>query len=486
MKQQNAFILAILPLLSLIAVARGATVDEEIYQYQSSVTKDANGSLDLKAELNYDNTVNGAPISVVMHGYGMTSGVYERYRPNAQRLRDAGFFVLTVPMRSSEGSDGVTDSGGVEIYDIYDAVESVKADSRFQGLVDPTTVYITGYSGGGGNTMSALTKFPDYFRAGAAFFGMSDYGYDKTTGWYFNGADALAPDTDFRNSLKARIGDPTLGDPNVEDRYMARASNLAAKNNPYSEIHLFVNKAEGTASPEIICPPSHSTSYRDKAVAAASFAGEFDNITVHLGESGTYEDFDGDGVNDLDEQQWWPHTRPSAEQQNAAEAWFLERLLDGSIPEPQLNANDELFVAGYVKTKPFRLWLGDGQNAAAELTYSLSETDKMFALEIASNDKTVTGQLDVETADMAGRNVRVVLNGEEVAQFVGGETYQYTGLADGDVLRLVAAPEPETCVLLAVGAICWLATRMTGRRVVGSMSPLRVSPGGRKVSQKGK
>ncbi len=30
-------------------------------------------------------------------------------------------------------------------------------------------------------------------------------------------------------------------DPAVLDRYMARASNLASRDNPYSEIHLFVN-----------------------------------------------------------------------------------------------------------------------------------------------------------------------------------------------------------------------------------------------------
>src|SRR5690606_20148014 len=97
-------------------------------------------------------------------------------------------------------------------------------------------VHITGYSGGGGNAMSALTKFPDYFRAGSSYFGISDYGYVDGVGWYTNGAGS-----GHRSQLRTDIGDPTQEDPDVVDRYHARASSLAARNNPYSEIHLFVN-----------------------------------------------------------------------------------------------------------------------------------------------------------------------------------------------------------------------------------------------------
>jgi hypothetical protein len=41
------------------------------------------------------------------------------------------------------------------------------------------------------------------------------------------------------------------------------------------------------------------------------------------------------------------------------------RLKQGLIPSPQLRDRDDLFVAGWVKTRLFNLWLGDGQNAAA-------------------------------------------------------------------------------------------------------------------------
>ena len=44
---------------------------------------------------------------------------------------------------------GQHDSGGLEIHDIFDAVESLK--KRFSGRIDPDRIGIQGWSGGGGN-----------------------------------------------------------------------------------------------------------------------------------------------------------------------------------------------------------------------------------------------------------------------------------------------------------------------------------------------
>ncbi|MBN2315367.1 MAG: hypothetical protein JXM79_15670 [Sedimentisphaerales bacterium] len=274
--------------------------------------------------------------------------------------------------------------------------------------------------------MSALTKFPDYFRVGAAFFGMSDYGYDSVNGWYFDGASSS-----HQAIMNADIGNPTLGIPDIEDKYAARASNLASKNNPYSEIHLFVNRDEPT------CPMINDITYQDNAVANASFEGEFDNITVHIGTSGVYEDFNHNGINEANEAQYWPHGDPSSNVQQAAEAWYLDRLLAGQIPQPVLNASDELYVAGYVKTRAFSLWLGNGQNAAAQLNYTIASDKKEFSITILTNNKTIESTINIDTSDMEGR-ISVRVNDTIVDEFDSGGLFTYSPFCHGDTLELVA------------------------------------------------
>lgn len=403
------------------------TTRTEIFSYTSTVSTDANGPLDLKAELNYDTARTNAPVMVLMHPFSGATGHFNSYRTNAIRMRDAGFFVITPGMRGREGSDGVRDNGGVEIYDIYDAVEALKASVALASYINPTNISIVGYSGGGGNVMSALTKFPDTFRAGASYFGMSDYGFHPTNGWYFNGAGSGRTPT-----LDASPGNPTPpAQQLVIDSYHARASNLASKNNPYTEIHLFVN------SNETICPPVNMTSYRDNAVAAASFAGEFNNITAHIGVAGTYYDHNNNSVNEPNEQQFWPHQNPTIEQEQAGDLWYRARLLAGQIPQPVLNASDDLFVAGYVKTKRFGLWLGDGQNAAGNLSYTLSPALKQFTFVKASVLGT-TGKLTVDTSDTPGATVQVKRNGTVIDTFTGGGLRVVNGMVDGDVIRFEA------------------------------------------------
>lgn len=365
------YVLVLLATLGLAAsMLLAADVQTNLW-YQSTVTEDDNGPLSLLAELNYNDTLPDAPIMVVMHGYSPASGNLDNVRANAQRLRDNGFFAVSVAMRGRDGSNGIRDSGGLEIYDIYDCVEAVKVE--YAGYVDPSNVSIVGYSGGGGNVFSCMTKFPDYFRVGAAYFGMSDYGFDPTDSWWFaNGTH--------REQMGIDVGDPTSGDQAVLDAYLARASSYAARNNPYSEIHMFVNHDE------FVCPLVHDSAYSIRAHAAESYPDEFDNLAIHIGYEGTYEDFDGDGINDPDEEQWFPHSFPSPDMQNASERWFRDRLLSGQIPEPVLSSSDSLFVAGYVVTDPFTLWCGDGQDSAVDVYYAINGNTISFACTAASSD----------------------------------------------------------------------------------------------------
>jgi hypothetical protein len=425
-KRSSSFVSILYGVSLFVLPCLDAANVQTMFTYPSSVTQQSGNWINLRAELNYNNSVSNAPIAVVMHGYSAGSDIAS-IRANAQRLRDAGFFAISVTMRGREGSQGVRDSGGVEIYDIHDAVEAVKV--AYASYVNPTNVHITGYSGGGGNAMSALTKFPDYFCLGSSFYGMSDYGLDLVNGWYHNGANYGGTRT---TQLDADIGNPNTGGPLVLDKYRARASNLASKNNPYSEIHLFVNWDEP------ICPAVNSITYWSNAVAAQSFPGEFTNITLHLGTNGVYRDFNTNGLNEASELQYWVHGNPTASQQASAESWYLTRLKSGVIPQPMLNSSDELYVAGWVKTRPFEFWLGDGQNAAGTLSYSLSPVKKQFSLGILSSGKTVTGRLKVDTSDMTGLPVEVRTNGGFAGTFIGGGLYTNGSFGDGQTIELNA------------------------------------------------
>lgn len=406
------------------------TLKTEILNYKSSVTSDSGGLLDLTAELNYDSARNNAPVMVLMHPFSGATGHFSAYRPNAMRMRDAGFFVISPAMRGREGSDGVRDNGGVEIHDVYDAVEALKI--AHPTLINATNVSIIGYSGGGGNVMSALTKFPDYFRVGAAYYGMSDYGYHPTESWYFKGAGGRTP------TLDASPGNPTSPSTSlILDSYQARASNLASKNNPYSEIHLFVN------DDETICPKINVTSYKANAVAAEESAGEFNNIIAHIGLPGVYQDFNSNSVNDANELQYWPHANPSINQEQSGDLWYRARLLAGTIPQPVLNNQDQLFVPGYVKTKRFGFWLGDGQNAAGNLTYSLSQQTKQFTFAKASILAT-SGTLTVDTSDSVGATIQVTRNGNVIDTFTGGGLRSVTNVVDGDVIVFSASGTTTT------------------------------------------
>jgi dienelactone hydrolase len=421
------------------------------FTYESSITSEADDPINLKAAVAYPDTLvagSKAPVAVVMHGYSPTTGNIPQYLTVAERHAQQGIVSIVVAMRGRDGSEGTRDSGGLEIYDIFDAVEHIKADPFFADKIDPNNLYISGYSGGGGNAMSALTKFPDYFNLGAAFFGMSDYGYDKDTGWAFNGANHGALRTPI---LNRDIGYRPSDDPDVIDRYHARASNLASKNNPYSEIHLFVNQDEP------ICPPINDTKFRDNAVASESYPGEFDNINVHVGQSDNsyWVDWNGNSVKETAEVQNWPHGL-SADIQDRGEAWYLDRLLAGDVPSPVLNPQDELFVAGWVRTKPFQFWLGDGQNAAGELDYSLGTSEMSFQLAVASNEKSVTGELTIYDSSLSSSVAIVELNGTTIGRVDLSNGYKYFGLADGDRLRFVSTPEPATCRLMYFGvAVCF-------------------------------
>jgi hypothetical protein len=443
--------------LLLTPLSASAELDVRDYWFRSSITTiPFTGALRLRAELNYDDERQGAPIAVVMPGFSPMTGNFDHVRERAQNLADEGFFAISVAMRGRDGSEGVRDSGGLEVHDIWDAVESVKR--AFPAFVDPTNVHITGYSGGGGNVMAALVRFPDYFRLGSSYYGMSDYGFDPVSGWYNNGADGRTAELD------RDIGDPNSGDPLVLDRYHARAANLAAANSRLSEVHLFVN------DDETIAPPVNHASFT---------ANGGPLVTNHVGNAAapTYEDFNGNAKENLGERQLWPHGFPSYPEQEAAEQWYRGRLLSGEIPEPSLPMADTFLVPGFLKTRHFEVWLGDGQNAAGEVSYELGETSAWFEIEIESSDDSVEIRLVVHSGFMAPANraVQAHADGRLLGTFPIGASGVLTGIEDGD--RVVLSLPSEVSALR--GNPVWVAVCAAAMAAVGHYRLRGSGPGRR-------
>lgn len=363
---------------------------KEKHTYSSSV----DGTSPLYMDVAYNDAKSELPIIVVMHGY---AGDRSNLSETLERLAEKGLFAAAPDMRGHGASAGKRDSGGVEIMDIYDAISYVQ--NSFGNRVDPENVNIAGYSGGGGNGFSCVTKFPGIFRSANAFFGISDYAY-----WYEH-LPQYVP------QLAKDIG----GSPkDVPDRYLARNSLLGVINNPYTTIRLFHDEEEQS------CPPYFNTEYKRIADKL-----RYNNVILHESRVG--------------DQCRWLHGYPKKGSDVAnAEDFFVPGILAGTCPKPALKQNGKLVIIGYLKTRGFTIWLGDGQNAVAECDYLFTEQERRFAFRIRTSDASVRGTL---TVSLAGMNfpIEVWRNGALVEKIKSGNSYTYANFQLSDCFVLNGA-----------------------------------------------
>jgi pimeloyl-ACP methyl ester carboxylesterase len=266
------------------------------------------------------------PMVAVLHGFQSRR---QDVLPDCRALAARGLFCVTPDMRGHGDSAGEHDCGALQICDIVDALGAAAA--RWPQEADTANVNAVGYSGGGGNVLSLATKFPDLLDAGSSFFGVSDYAM-----WY---RDRIRPG---RNDALAQIlgGTPDQ----VPERYAARSSLAAVTNNPHTALRLFWD-ADETA-----CPPVLNESF----LAAAAAAGQT-NVSRQWSRPG-------------DAARWQHGYRPDHPQLAAADAIFAPDFLRMRPPRP-LPAEGELTVCGYVVTRRFAVWLGDGSSGACRIRY---------------------------------------------------------------------------------------------------------------------
>ena len=276
------------------------------------------------------------PLVAVLHGY---SGKREHCRPDILRLAEKGLFAIAPDIRGRGASAGQFDSGGLDVMDIYDAVQL--CCRKFAGQVDTSNLNIIGYSGGGGNVFSCFVRFPDLFRVAASFFGIPDYAaFYRAKG---------RPDCN--RILAAALGGTPRQQP---DRYAARNATQAAGNNGQTRLHIYWDEAE-TACPGRM----------DEEFIRTNRAAGYRNCIPHLSRT-------------RDRYRWRHGYTSDSPDLVKAEDVIVPEILRRRVPEPQLPRTGTLIVPGYVVTRYFQVWVHSvgqpervGQSGVARIEYRL-------------------------------------------------------------------------------------------------------------------
>lgn len=191
-------------------------------------TSRADGTKPLLFDVCYKPVRQKLPLIVVLHGY---SGKKEFCRPDILRLAEKGLFAVAPDIRGRGGSAGPFDCCGLDVMDIYDAVQF--CCRTFARHVDATNLNVMGYSGGGANTFACFVRFPDLFRVAASFFGIPNYGLVISPKW--------------RQDMNTRIIVAALGGtPHQQPAvYAARNFIPAARNNTQTRLHVLWDEEQG-------------------------------------------------------------------------------------------------------------------------------------------------------------------------------------------------------------------------------------------------
>jgi pimeloyl-ACP methyl ester carboxylesterase len=303
---------------------------------------------DLRARVVVPAGTARVPIIVLMHGFTLdaTSFTDDTYRRFA--AAGGGAIVIGVEMRGRGGSSGTPDAGGREIHDIVDAIGAV--EKRHGDRVLPDAVHLIGYSGGGANVISAAGRFPDRFASVNAFFPIADYGFDRAFGWWWQCSPRQREKlTEWIGPRDADMaGNAAVGDAGaVAAAYASRAPIFALTNFRSAPLRLFHDRADNNV------PPSHTLALQEAAARAG-----MTNVGVFISDP-------TDAVR-------WLHASPNGDAPvRQAEPRMLADIVPTSKIAPPLPRRGRLAIAGYLVTRAFTLWLGDGTSARGWIDYDL-------------------------------------------------------------------------------------------------------------------
>lgn len=321
------------------------------------------GTVTLKGDLFwYSNKAEaGSVIGMLIHDFpGSAPDLGTQVGPRMAKYFN-GCFLFAPNMRGKGTSTGTQDCGGQEVYDLYDVYNNFKLIFSKLSLSD-SKLFVSGWSGGGGDSIGLASKFPDLAQLHVSNYGISDYGYSGTTSWYVNLAT-----TGYKATMDAGVG----GTPRTDylNEYSSRNHVDAIAKNFIGKLYLFHDT--GDSSVEV----------GQSQLVNAQFIAEGKSAQCVYNETNT-----GSAVR-------WTHTGVPNDANNIAQAepyWKDETLTPSSIAD-----SGEVVISGLVRTKKFFILLGngtsgkDGQNRKATLAYDW-----------VNNTYTITPQLETGATDM--------------------------------------------------------------------------------------
>ena len=265
--------------------------------------------------------------------HGWHGCVKNKHRDNVQAVRgnDTPWFFIRPEMRGRGDSTGKPDCNGFELQDAIDAVKFARKKFADK-ILEPEKVFLSGGSGGGGNVLAILGKFPDFFCRAHADCGIYDY-----AAWYRG--DAVG---EFRDEMEGEgwIG----GNPDTRPEAYQSRSGITTVRNLQTPLILFHGEND----------------LRVPAAQARCLMDEVHKQNKHALVS--YFELPGCGGKDH-----WSNISPElkAFREQTAAAFM-------ALPSPviQMPRSGCLTVAGFLKTRDFEVRL-DSVDQVAELRYDL-------------------------------------------------------------------------------------------------------------------
>jgi hypothetical protein len=300
--------------------------------------------------------VPATPRRLLLSLHGWHGQVKQAHTDNVTAQEDPDWFVVAPEMRGRGDAGGRPDANGWELQDAVDAVAFARTAFP-ECILEPDRVALSGGSGGGGNVLGLLGKFPDAFCRARAECGISDYAL-----WYRNDAKG-----EFRDELDVWVGCRPDQDP---EAYASRGG-LTTAANLLTPLIIF----HGDSDPRVPCEQSRLY------VEAARRAGRGHLVTYHefagVGHPGHYG-----GIT--------PEQKRLLETEGPA-------FLKVETPPPDLPARGSFVVAGYLRTRRFEVVL-ESVGRLGRLEYDLTADE--FRLE---STRPLTAELRVRRPDGSWR-----------------------------------------------------------------------------------